>query len=100
MTMSNRHLERETEKVVTRVMETAEKYDQIGKKEFEDILHKIMQQVEKNTSAEPDKIIEVTTKVIDDMPNEYGKLSEKDRSMEAMIAYLYSKYLKELGVLE
>jgi len=100
MTMSSRHRKREMEKVVTRVMETAEKYDQIGKKEFEDILHKIMQQVEKNTSADPDKIIEVTTKVIDDMPNEYGKLSEKDRSMESMIAYLYGKYLKELGVLE
>lgn len=88
------------EKVVSRVMKTAAQYDQIGKKEFEAILHKIMQQVEKNTSADPDEIAEITPKVIDDMPNEYGQLSEENKSMEAMIAYLYGKYLKELGLLE
>ncbi|MGH7202622.1 MAG: hypothetical protein ACREJB_18590 [Planctomycetaceae bacterium] len=97
--MSDRRQLRETEKVVSRVMKTAAKYENIGKTEFEAILHKIMQQVEKNTSANPDKIAEATPKVIEDMPNEYGQLSEEDRSMEAMIAYLYVKYLKELGLL-
>lgn len=98
--MSDRRQLREMQKVVSRVMKTAAKYDSIGKAEFEAILRKIMQQVEKNTSADPDKIVEVTPKVIDDMPNEYGQLSEEDRSLEAMIAYLYGKYLKELGLLK
>jgi hypothetical protein len=33
------------------------------------------------------------------MPHEYGQLSAAERSWEAMIAYLYGKYLKELGAL-
>ena len=98
--MNDRRQLREIEKVVSRVMKTASQYDKIGKAEFETILHKIMQQVEKNTTADPDEIAAKTPKVIEDMPNEYGQLSEEDRSMEAIIAYLYGKYLKELGLLE
>ena len=97
--MSDRRQLRETEKVVSRVMKTVAKYESIGKEEFQSILHKVMQQVQENTGIEPDKISEMTSKVIEDMPNEYGQLSEEVRSWEAMIAYLYSKYLKELGVL-
>lgn len=98
--MSDRRQLREAEKVVSRVMKTAAQYDKIGKAEFEAILHKITQQVEKNTSADPDEIAAMTPKVIDDMPKEYGQLSEEHRSLEAMIAYLYGKYLKELGLLK
>lgn len=96
--MSDRELRREMERVVSRVMKTASQYDSIGKTEFEAILRKIMQQVEMNTRANPDRIVELTSKVIDDMPQEYGQLSEEDRSMESMIAYIYGKYLKELGL--
>ena len=98
--MSNRRQVREMEKVVKRVMKTVEKFDQIGKSEFETILGKIMNQVEKNTGVDSDRITEVTPKIIDDMPNEYGQLPEEVRSMEAMIGYLYGKYLKEFGLLE
>ena len=98
--MSSRRQLKETEKVVSRVMKTAAKYDNINKTEFETILHKIMRQVGKNTSAKPDQITAVTSKVIEDMPKEYGQLREEDRSMEAMIAYLYCKYLKELNLLK
>ena len=44
--MSDRRQLREIEKVVSRVMKTAKKYDSIGKAEFETILRKVMQQVE------------------------------------------------------
>lgn len=98
--MSDRNHTRETENVVKHVLKTAAKYDSVGKAEFEAILHKVMQQVEKNTGIEPDKIARTTDKVIEDMPKEYGQLSEADKSWEAMIAYLYNKYLKELGVIE
>jgi hypothetical protein len=99
--MSDRRQQlREMEKVISRVMKTAAKYDSIGKTEFEAILHKIMQQVEKNTSANLDQISALTPKVLADMPKEYGQVSEENRSMEAMVGYLYGKYLKELGLLK
>ena len=98
--MSDRKHTRETEMVVKRVLKTAAKYDSIGKAEFEAVLNEVMQQVQENTGIEPDEIAQMTDKVIEDMPKEYGQLSEADRSWEAMITYLYNKYRKELGVLE
>jgi len=98
--MSDHNRTAETEQVVKRVLRTAAKYDNIGKAEFEAILQKVTQQVRRNTGIEPDKISQTTPKVLEDMPNEYGHLSEADRTWEALIGYLYNKYLKELGVLE
>ena len=98
--MNNRKQRREIEKVIYRVMKTAGKFDQIGKSEFEIILNKIMQQVEKNTDADPEQLTELTPRILDDMPTEYGQLSEEASSMEGLIGYLYGKYLKELGLLE
>ncbi len=88
---------KEVEKVVKHVVKTVEKYDHIGKKEFEAILHKVVQQVSKNTGISMKEVGEKTSKVIDDLPHEYGLLPESQRSWEAMIAYLYVKHLKELG---
>lgn len=96
--MKNRDHARDTEKVVQHVLKTVAKYNTVGKAEFELILSQVIQQVQKNTGLEPDKIARMTEKVIQDMPNEYGQLSEAARSWEALIAYLYNKYLKELGV--
>ena len=98
--MSDRNRTTETEKVVKHVLKTASKYDSIGKAEFEVILHKVKRQVRRNTGIESDTISQTTKKVLEDMPNEYGQLSEADRTWEALIAYLYHKYLRELGVLE
>jgi len=67
--------------------------------QFEAILQLTMQQVKKNTGVRMKKITQITRKVIEDLPREYGQLSEADRSWETFIAYLYSKYLKELGKL-
>jgi hypothetical protein len=83
-----------------RLLRLKQKYDNIGKSEFETILRKIMEQVENNYESKPDEIATLTPKVLAHMPNKYGQLSEKDRSMEAMIAYLDGKYQKELGILE
>lgn len=96
--MKNRQHARDTEAVIRQVMKTVTEYDKIGKTEFETILHQIMEQVQKNTGMEPESIAQVTTRVIDDLPKEYGALSERQRSWEALIAYLYTKYLRELGV--
>ncbi len=98
--MKDREQVRNMEQVVRSVMKTAEKYDHIGKAEFEDILHKVVQQVQKNTGIDLARIAEATFTVIDDMPREYGQLSSEQRSWEAMIGYLYSKHLQVLGVLK
>ena len=37
------------------------------------------------------------TMEIHDLPNEYGQIDENLKSWDALIAYLYVKYLKELG---
>lgn len=91
---------RETEKVIRRVMKTMEKYDHIGRAEFEEVVHKVVQQVHKNTGIDMARISEATPTVINDLPHEYGQLSEGQRSWEAMIGYLYAKHLPVLGVLE
>ena len=98
--MSDRNQVRETEQVVRRVMQTVQKYDRIGKAEFEDVLHRVVQQVHKNTGIDMVRIAEATPAVIDDMPREYGQLNHEQRSWEAMIGYLYAKYLQVLAALE
>ncbi len=98
--MKDRKQVRDMELVVRRVMKTVEKFDRIGKAEFEEIIHKVVQQVRKNTGFEMARIAEATPTVINDMPREYGQLSSDQRSWEAMIGYLYAKHLQVLGVLK
>lgn len=98
--MSNRKQLREAEKVIRRVMKKVEKYDHIGKAEFEEILDKIIEQVHKNTALETARIEQATPIVITDLPNEYGQMPEDTKSWDAMIGYLYGKYLKVLDMLE
>ena len=97
--MSERKIKRETERVVRKVLKLAQGHGTIDKEEFDGILHKIMEYVHKNTGIDMQVIMRKTDQVIQDLPNEYGRLSEDQRSWEAMIAYLYMKYLRELSVL-
>lgn len=91
---------RDMEQVVRRVMKSVEKYDKIGKAEFEAILGQVVQEVQKSTGFDRDRVSAATPKVIDDMPREYGQLSNEQRSWDAMIGYLYAKHLQVLGVLK
>jgi hypothetical protein len=97
--MKDRKQVREMEQVVRCVMKSVKKYDHIGKAEFEAILHKVVQQVHLKSKIDMARIAEATSTVIDDMPREYGRLSSEQRSLEAMIGYLYAKHLQVLGVL-
>ena len=97
--MNERKIRRETDRVVKKVLKLVEHYDTIGKKEFESVLDKVIEHVHKNTGLDMQIIAQKTNKLVQDLPNEYGHLSEKQRSWEAMIAYLYLKYLKELDIL-
>ena len=98
--MTNRKQLRETEKVIRRVKKKVEKIDHIGKAQFEEILDKIIEQVHKNTGTEMARIDEATPTVLTDLPKEYGQVPEEFRSWDALIGYLYGKYLKVLGLLE
>ena len=98
--MDERRLKRETEKVVQQVLRHVQSYETIGKKEFETILDQVMEHVHRNTGLSLPVIGQQTQTVLRDFPQEYGQLSEDARSWEAIIAYLYTKYLRELGVLE
>lgn len=81
-------------------MKTVEKYDQIGKAEFEAILGEIVHEVQKSTGFERARVAAATPTVIDDMPREYGQLSGEHKSWDAMIGYLYAKHLQVLGELK
>lgn len=91
---------RDMEQVVRRVMKSVAKYDKIGKAEFEAILGEVVHEVQKSTGFDRARVAAATPKVIDDIPREYGQLSDEQRSWDAMIGYLYAKHLQVLGVLK
>ena len=95
--MNKENLERETDHVVKRVLRLARKHSNIGKKEFETIHAEIQQCLHENTGISMDTIAEKKDTVLEALPNEYGRLPEEQRSWEALAAYLYVRYLKELG---
>ena len=99
--MDERKIRRETERVVKRVRRLMESHETIGKKEsFEAILGQVIEHVHRNTGLSMEVIEQKTDTVLRDLPHEYGQLRAEARSWEALIAYLYTKYLRELGVLE
>ena len=97
--MKNRDIAADTEAVVHRAMKLVDTYDTIGKREFEAIHALILQSVQENTGIQMDDIAQKTDKVLRDLPKEYGQLDAPIKSWEALITYLYAKYLKELGLL-
>ena len=97
--MDERRLKRETERVVRKILRHVQCYETMGKQEFAAILDTVIVQVHRNTGLDLPAIGQKTQTVLRDLPHEYGQLPEAARSWEALIAYLYTKYLKELGVL-
>ena len=95
--MNGKNLEREIDQVVKRVLRLARKHSNINKKEFEGIHDEIQRCLHENTRISMDAIAEKMDVVLGALPNEYGRLPEEQRSWEALITYLYVKYLKELG---
>jgi len=95
--MNEKNLEREIDQVVKRVLRLACKHSNINKKEFEGIHSEILQCLHENTGINMDTIVEKMDTVLNALSNEYGRLPEEQRYWEALIAYLYVRYLKELG---
>jgi hypothetical protein len=97
--MKPKAVKRDMERVVRRVLPLVPKHKAIEKSEFEVVLDEILTCLHENTKIGIDVIAQKTTKVLSDLPNEYGRLPEDASSWEALIGYLYAKYLKELGKL-
>ncbi len=97
---NEREIEKDTKRVVRQILNFVEKRDTIGRQEVESINARVMEFVHQNTGIGMGLVIEKMSKVLQDLPHEYGQLDEESRSWEAFITYLYLKYLKELGVLE
>jgi hypothetical protein len=97
--MDDRQLRRRAEKAVRDVVKLAESYQSIGKEQFEAILGRVIEHVSNDTGTPPKQVAEKTEKVVKDMPHEYGSLPADVRLWESLAAYLYGKYLKELGSL-
>jgi hypothetical protein len=97
--MNQKAVLRDMERVVKRVLPLVPKHKAIEKSEFQVILNEILTCLHENTKIGIDSIAQKTTKVLSDLPNEYGRLPEDERSWKALIGYLYAKYLKELGKL-
>jgi hypothetical protein len=95
--MRRRGRERELQRVVKRVLPLVPTKRQVSKAEFEAINGEILACVHEKTGASPERLGQLVAKVLGDLPNEYGRLDERDRSWPALIAYLYAKYLHELG---
>lgn len=88
---------REMERAVRRVMKAVETYESIGKSEFEDILNKVIDEVQLSTGIDRGRVAAITPKVIDDMLRQFGPVSDEQRSWDALIGYLYTKHMRALG---
>jgi mevalonate kinase len=96
--MNERKKRRDTEKVVRKVLKFVEQFDTIGREEFSAVNRKVMEHVSRNTGISKEQVLQKMSTVIQDLPHEYGQIDENLKSWDALIAYLYVKYLKELGV--
>lgn len=94
--MRRERLEREVQRVVKRVLPQVPTGQKLVKTDFEIILGEIMACVQEKTNVSAEQLDQLKFKVLGDLPNEYGRLDERDRSWPALITYLYSKYLREL----
>lgn len=94
--MRRKRLEREVQRVVKRVLPLVPTGRKVEKADFETILDEVMACVQEKTGASVEQLGQLTSKIVGDLPNEYGRLDEDDRSWPALIAYLYTKYLREL----
>jgi hypothetical protein len=97
--MKPKALRRDVKRVIARVLPLVPEHKAIEKSEFQVVLDEILTCLHENTKIKIDIIAQKTTKVLSDLPNEYGRLPEDARSWEALIGYLYAKYLNELGKL-
>jgi hypothetical protein len=95
--MSRNKRKRELRQVVKRILPLVPSGRAVSKAEFEAIHAAVLACVHEKTKASAEQLGRLTAKVLGDLPNEYGRLEERERTWPALIAYLYTKYLSEVG---
>jgi hypothetical protein len=85
--MSDDAAMRETKWVIKRVMPLVPKNGVVAKAEFEAILDEIVMCVHRNRKISIDEVSAKTTKILTDLPDEYGTLPKHYQSWEALIGY-------------
>lgn len=95
---SSRNAMRELDRVVSKVIRTVESAQTVDKQTFERLLDGIILQIAKNRRLDINQVASATDQVVAEMPQEYDQLAEELKSWETLIAFLYLKYQKVLGV--
>jgi hypothetical protein len=90
---------REVGWTIKRVTRFIPKDRSITKSEFGAVIDEILRCLHRNRKISIESLAEKTEKILTELPNEYGRLPESDRSWEKLVGYLYIKYLKEVGQL-
>ena len=95
--MRSKRRDQELQRVIKRVLPLVPGDRKVSKAEFEAIHDEILACVHEKTGASEEQLRPLVENVLRDLPNEYGRLDEQDRSWPALITYLYSKYRRGLG---
>lgn len=95
---SRRNAMRELDRVVAKVIKTVDAADTVDKQTFERLLDGVIVQIAKNRRMDINQVAVATEQVVAEMPEEYGQLADEMKSWETLIAFLYLKYQKVLGV--
>ena len=98
--MNEKTIWKNSKKVIKQVMKHWNQYDKVGKKEFEEGLGIIIENISEITGYPIEKVAQHTHHIIDEFNVEYKKLPDEVKGYEAIIAMLYIKYMMVLGVLK
>ena len=88
--------DRELHRVVKRVLPLVPTDRAVTKADFERMLGEVMASVVQKTGVSGERLRQARDKVLADLPNEYGRLPERQKSWPVLIGYLYSRFLGEL----
>jgi hypothetical protein len=97
--MNARVLKKNGEKIVKRVMKHWRKFDQIGKKEFEEGLDIIIENISKQTRTPIEMVAQHTHQIIKEFGDEYQNVPDDIKGYEAIISLFYFKYMQKLGLM-
>lgn len=95
---SSRAAIRELERVVQKALKALDNEDSSHRKNVEKMINVVILQVAKNRGLDVDSVAELTSEVLESLPEEYKLLPEDLQSAETLISLLYMKYHVLLGI--
>jgi len=98
--MKERVIKEKGEKIIKKVMRHWSKFDKIEKKEFEEGLGIIIENISMYTNTPVEVVAQHTHQIIEEFSHDYKKVPDQMKGYEAMISMLYFKYMIKLGFLK